>query len=115
MRFKIFVCHYKLPVLPLQTPLFSYLVSGERSAADGFWLGDLDGDNIAADNHFSELRHHYYVWKNLLSQYDYVGFEHYRRMLFIDLLPPERPALVAPDLLHIRSWVQLVRRWRRSS
>lgn len=83
-RAKIFNCHHVIPDRRLDNGLFSTLVSGAHNDPAGTYLGDLDGINIAAQNIFSELRHQYYVWKNLLSNFSYVGFEHYRRVLFLD-------------------------------
>ena len=109
MRAQIFLCHYKPPVIPLRSPLFSYLVSGYATPEDGSFIGDLDGVNIASDNTYTELRHHYYIWKNRLGQLDFVGVEHYRRMLFLDFLPAEKLSRLAPHLLHVRSWAQVDR------
>lgn len=87
MRIRIFNCHYDDPQDPFADDVFATLVSGRRSAPDGSYLGDLDGENIAARNIFSEIRHQYYVWKNFENRYDYVGFEHYRRLFFFDFAP----------------------------
>lgn len=87
MRIKILSCHHQVPAEPLMTSLFATLVSGEPSDPKGRFLGDLDGPNIATQNEHSELRLHYHVWKHLLPHYDYVGFEHYRRLFFLDPIP----------------------------
>ena len=43
---------------------------------------DSDGDNIShLNDSFSELTGHYFVWNNLLSNSNKVGFCHYRRFL----------------------------------
>ena len=89
--------------------MFSYLVSGHVTPEDGSFTGDLDGENIAADNQYSELRHHYYIWKNKLGQLDFVGVEHYRRMLFLDFLPAEKLSRLASHLMHVRSWAHVDR------
>jgi len=34
---------------------------------------DLGGINIAGDNLYSELRHQFFVWKNLMADFDYIG------------------------------------------
>ncbi len=87
MRIKLFNCHPAVLTHRLTQGLFATLVSGLHDAPDGSYLGDLGGDNIAHDNAYTELRHQYVVWKNLLRHYDYVGFEHYRRMFVIDPMP----------------------------
>ncbi len=97
MRVKIFSCHYTKPKRPLNGELFAPILSGVADAADGSYLGDLGGDNISDRNEFSEIRHHYYVWKNLLGSYDYVGFEHYRRMFFINPVRRERLLELGPS------------------
>ena len=46
---------------------------------------DLDiGDNICDQQNFSELRAHYWVWKNEPSTTDVVGFFQFRRYLLLD-------------------------------
>ena len=97
MRVKIFACHYRRPTRPLNGELFAPLLSGADDAEDGSFLGDLSGENISDRNEFSEIRHHYYVWKNLLGGLDHVGFEHYRRMFFINPMPRDRLLEVAPS------------------
>ena len=96
MRVKIFACHYLPPTRPLNGALFAPLLSGSANAEDGSFLGDLGGENISGRNEFSEIRHHYSVWKNRLHELDYVGFEHYRRMFFINPFERERLREVAP-------------------
>lgn len=89
MAARIFTCHHIIPPHIFRpNRLASMLISGVRTDAQAGYLGDLDGDNIAGQNIHSELRHQYYVWRNLLGRYDYVGFEHYRRVFFIDPAPP---------------------------
>jgi hypothetical protein len=102
MRLKIFSCHHMRPEFACNTPIFQTLVSNLATPEDGSFLSDLGGVNIAGDNLYSELRHQYFVWKNLLQDYDYVGFEHYRRPFFIDALPMGRLAREFPDLWDIR-------------
>ncbi len=80
----MFICHNVVPETLRRGRLFSYLITGQHSAADGSFMGDLDGPNVANSHELSELRQQYYVWKNLLGRYDYVGFEHHRRVFFID-------------------------------
>ena len=85
MRVKIYSCHHAQPEFIFSTPLFQTMVSGVAMPSDSRVETDLIGDNINADNDFSELRHQYFVWKNKATQFDIVGFEHYRRPFLIDL------------------------------
>jgi Domain of unknown function (DUF4422) len=103
MTAKIFTCHHLVPeyVFP-PNRLFGMLISGTHSDPVAGYLGDLDGENIAGENIYSELRHQFFVWRNVLSKYDYVGFEHYRRVFFFD--PASSAAARGGDL---RRW-----RWR---
>jgi hypothetical protein len=65
-------------------------------------MSDLGAVNLADDNLYGELRHQYFVWKNLLDDYDYIGFEHYRRPFFIDPMSAEVLAARFPDIMTIR-------------
>ncbi|GBR50125.1 capsular biosynthesis protein [Neokomagataea thailandica NBRC 106555] len=96
MRVKIFSCHYKTPAKPVNNELFADILSGAKSDPDGHFIGDLDGENISEQNVFSEIRHHYYVWKNLLDDYEYIGFDHYRRRFFITPMPFEKLNKISP-------------------
>jgi len=87
MRLKIFSCHHLQPETTCNTEIFQSLVSNVQEPPDRSFMSDLSGINIADNNLYSELRHQYFVWKNLLKDYDYIGFEHYRRPFFIDTLP----------------------------
>lgn len=87
MRVKIFSCNHVEPDHVISTALYQTFVSGYTPRADSAVLTDIRGDNIADLQKFCELRHQYYIWKNELSSYDYVGFEHYRRPFYLDPLP----------------------------
>jgi hypothetical protein len=102
MRLKLFSCHHLRPEFTCNTEIFQTLVSNLPEPEDGSFMSDLGGINIAGDNLYSELRHQYFVWKNLIGDYDYVGFEHYRRPFFIDMMPPERLAAEFPDVWRMR-------------
>lgn len=85
-RVRIFrICH-KVDGQHMNRGMFSDLMLGEHDAADGSYLGDLGGVNIAGLNEHSEMRAHYHVWKSRLEDVDYVGFEHYRRLIFLDFM-----------------------------
>ena len=64
-------------------------------------LGDLGGHNIADPNWHSEMRHQYHVWHDRLDGLDYVGFEHYRRLFFINPLNAVRLRRFNPWLLDV--------------
>src|SRR6204780_4712463 len=102
MRLKIFSCHHLKPEFTCNTEIFQTLVSNLPEAEDGSFMSDLGNINIAGDNLYAELRHQFYVWKNLIEDYDYIGFEHYRRPFFIDPLPAVRLATDFPGLWEIR-------------
>jgi hypothetical protein len=102
MRVKIFSCHHFKPEFTCDTEIFQTLVSNPPAPEDGSFISDLGGVNIAGDNRYSELRHQYFVWKNLIEAYDYIGFEHYRRRFFIDPLPMRRLAVEFPAVWAMR-------------
>jgi hypothetical protein len=109
MRLKIFSCHHVRPEFTCNTEIFQTLVSNIPEPEDGSFMSDLGGVNIAGDNVYSEMRHQFYVWKNLIESYDYVGFEHYRRPFFIDPLPVDRLEDEFPAVLHLRLYFALSR------
>jgi Domain of unknown function (DUF4422) len=103
------------PTFCCNTEVFQTLVSNLPEPPDNSYLSDLTGINIADDNLYAEMRHQFYVWKNFLSDYDYIGFEHYRRPFFIDHLPAQQLQNGFPDILTLRYYftafnVQAIRR-----
>ncbi len=102
MRLKIFSCHHLAPRFICNSAIFQTLVSNLPAPADGSYMSDLGGVNIADDNLYGELRHQFFVWKTLSDAYDYIGFEHYRRPFFIDPLPAEELAAAFPDMMAMR-------------
>lgn len=100
MRVKIFNCCHAVPQHTIMTPLFSTLLCNHFS--DKNYLGDLDGRNIASEVSMSEIRQQYYVWKNLLHHYDFVGFEHYRRPFFTDIWDDFKLASKSEELMIFR-------------
>jgi hypothetical protein len=104
MRLKLFSCHHLKPEFTCNTDIFQTLVSNLPEPEDGSFMSDLGGINIAGDNLYSELRHQFFVWKNLMADFDYIGFEHYRRPFFIDPLPAERLTPDFPDVLQARQF-----------
>jgi hypothetical protein len=104
MRLKIFSCHHQRPEFPCNTEIFQNLVSNLPAPNDGSFMSDLDGINMAENNLYSELRHQFFVWQNLLDCYDYVGFEHYRRLFFIDTLPAKQLVKAFDNVWEMRLW-----------
>jgi len=104
MRLKIFSCHHLKPDFTCNTEIFQTLVSNLPAPEDGSFMSDLQGENIADDNLYAELRHQFFVWKNLADAYDYIGFEHYRRPFFIDPLGAPELGQNFPALLDMRQY-----------
>jgi hypothetical protein len=102
MRLKIFSCPDRRPEFTCNTEIFQTLVSNLPAPEDGSFSSDLGGINIAEDDHYAELRQQFFVWQNLADRYDYIGFEHYRRRLFIDTLPATRLAREFNDVWEMR-------------
>jgi hypothetical protein len=90
------------PEFTCNSEIFQTLVSNLPEPADGAFMSDLRGENIAGDNLYAELRHQFFVWKNLGDAYDYIGFEHYRRPFFIDPLPAPELAANFPAIMNMR-------------
>ena len=86
MNGRVFICHHAVPARVLTTRSFVTLQSGAYDDEATGVLGDLGGQNIAALNGHSEMRHQYHVWRERLAGLDYVGFEHYRRWFFVNPL-----------------------------
>jgi hypothetical protein len=87
MRVKIFTtCHF-VPEHYLANDLYASLVMGHTIGHHPALLSDEWGVNIAGEASYCEMRGQYYVWKNLLSAYDFIGFQHYRRFIFFDQMP----------------------------
>jgi hypothetical protein len=89
MRMRLFACHHLRPQNPINTELFCSMVTGMPRGPSDVFLSDLDGENIAHKEDYCELRQQFFVWKNLLSNFDFVGFEHYRRLFLIDPYPSQ--------------------------
>jgi hypothetical protein len=102
MSLRIYRCNHVVPERFDKGPIFRTLISGVPSSAEGVYDGDLDGVNISEKNIHSEMRHQFYVWKNLLANNDYVGFEHYRRTFFLDPLPEHLVKEKFPRIYQLR-------------
>ena len=104
MRLKIFSCHHRRPEFTCNTEIFQTLVSNLAAPEDGSFISDLGGINMAENNLYAELRQQFFVWKNLIDRYDYIGFEHYRQPFFIDTLPANQLANAFDDIWEMRLW-----------
>ena len=102
MQGRVYICHHDIPERILTTPSFATMVSGRHDDAANGLLGDLDGENIAAPDYHSEMRHQYHVWKHRLGDQDYVGFEHYRRAFFINPFSAAQLRRLDPELMRIQ-------------
>lgn len=90
----------------MSNDIYSDFIIGEKSRKDCF-LGDMDNeDNISSDETQSEMRAHYYIWKNHTQDYDYIGFEHYRRILNIDFLHANELKKNYPAILYLRKKIE---------
>lgn len=96
---RFFLCHHRYPDIVLNTPLFKTMVTNQPASPHDGLLSDLGGDNIATEESFSEMRQQYAVWKNDLDGLTHVGFEHYRRILFVDPLTDKELLARAPNIL----------------
>lgn len=92
MKVAIYTVYHK----PLPLP--------ETDALHPIDAGREDGDNLAHEQNLSELRAHYWVWKNALTA-DLIGFFHFRRYLDFSAKPGKTPYRIArePDLFRYRS------------
>lgn len=105
MRLGLFSCNHLVPERIVPTPLVQTLVTGQRPPPGSPVQTDLDGRNISARGNFSELRQQCFIWQNRLSEFDYVGFEHYRRPFFLDALPAGRLRAEFPEMYRIRRMI----------
>src|SRR5690242_13728629 len=84
MRVEIYTVYHFIPETYVANDLYKPMVLGHTIGTHPHLISDESGDNIAKDASQCEMRGHYYVWKNMLSGCDYVGFQHYRRWLYFD-------------------------------
>jgi hypothetical protein len=95
MRARIFTVSHFVPGQYVANALYAPLITGQAVGPHPVLISDEHGDNISHEQSYGEMRGQYFVWKNLLLGYDYVGFQQYRRWLFFDQMPC---ASVAPFL-----------------
>ncbi len=101
MNGRIYICHHLPPSRIVANSLFSTLLCGAHDDERTGVLGDLGGRNIAEPNWHSEMRHQYHVWQDRIGDLDYVGFEHYRRLFFVNPLNAMRMRRFNPWLLDV--------------
>jgi hypothetical protein len=82
MKLKLYSCHHTFPESIVATDLFQTFVSGIATAGHPTLLSDVKGEGIPYDNRYSEMRHQYFAWKNLLAEVDYIGFEALQESVF---------------------------------
>lgn len=81
MRLGIFTMYHKDPVVPLDKGPYYALHMHRDPAVACPRLPVERPTHIMDQPSYCEMRGHHYVWKNLLHRFDYVGFQHYRRIL----------------------------------
>lgn len=116
MRMRLYSCHHYIPAVYANNDLFTPMLTGPIEDPSSLPHGidwDGQGDNISTQEPFSDLRQQYFAWKNRLDSLDYIGFEHYRRPFFIDVMSPEKINHIYPALYQIRRqlWNDLAE-WR---
>lgn len=82
---KILVCTHKEAPMP-KDDIFLPIQLGKADSSLNLPIqGDNEGDNISAKNpNYCELTALYWAWKNLPSDVEYVGLNHYRRYFVLD-------------------------------
>lgn len=80
----------------------------ETDALHPIDAGRTDGEHLAFEQNLSELRAHYWVWKNAPGA-DMIGFFHFRRYLDFEAKPGKAPYRIVkePDASRYRSEVLL--------
>ncbi len=108
MRARIFTLHHFIPDDYFANEVYAPLVAGQKLGPHPVLISDEHGDNISAEPAFTDMRGQYYVWKNLLAAYDYVGFQHYRRYIFFDQMPAvsQEPMFMPARRMYLRDPVR---------
>lgn len=88
--------------VPGPNPLFASFVPGLATLPGTSVIGDRDGDSLPGRAAYGALQSQYDVWRNLLRNHDYVGFEHGARPLFIDPMLIERLRADFPGVAKLR-------------
>jgi hypothetical protein len=87
MNLRIFTIHHRVPDTFVASPIFSPFITGLTfGSRHPIFITDEDAVNISDRPSYAEMRGHYYVWKNMSSELDYVGFHHYRRAFIFDFM-----------------------------
>ncbi|MDT9605893.1 DUF4422 domain-containing protein [Lactobacillus johnsonii] len=76
----IFVVTHKKYKIPDFIPYKSISVGPQKDIIGAYYRDDAGSENIASKNSmFCELTAQYWIWKNVSSQFDNIGLNHYRR------------------------------------
>lgn len=96
MNTKIFICcHKDYDDVGLKNNS-DYILISDHQIKNNSQLELLLTDGLLDDKLYCELNKHYYVWKNLSQNYEYIGMCHYRRYFdFMDDIP-NNPELILP-------------------
>lgn len=79
MRIRIFAVSHFIPEHYLKTELFCPFVMGWPTPMG--MPNDMVGARLDEQS-YAEMRAHYWVWKNQLDNWDFIGFQHYRRLFY---------------------------------
>lgn len=104
MKGKVFTVHHRMPEHYVASETFVPFLTGVALGGHPDILTDEAGISIAQKHSYCEMRAQYHVWKNRPADFDYVGFQHYRRwFLFPWMLKSARiPGLRRPLVLYLR-------------
>lgn len=80
MKITILIATHKEYTMPKDSMYLPIHVGKELSCVELPYCTDNTGEHISKKNpHYCELTALYWAWKNLKSDYDYIGMVHYRR------------------------------------
>ena len=79
MTIRIFTISHFIPEHYVSNEVFCPLVMGWPTPAG--MANDMGGQRLE-ERSYAEMRAHYWVWKNQLDRWDFIGFQHYRRLFY---------------------------------
>lgn len=80
MKSLLFVVTHKQNFSIPKENIYKSIAVGKNSSEINADYMDCSGDNISSKNpNYCELTAHYWIWKNMLNEYDVFGLCHYRR------------------------------------